>query len=149
MIREAAMVASAILLLARIPDGWFVRAADGVLPLPSDDLEGADRMSSRMLRAAAWSIVAGLAPPAAALLCLPARFGLPLAAAASFAAACDWLLSFCGARVRATPTPEGTLFRRIPPEHRPARLAEALLKLLLLALAALFAAAAISPPSGF
>jgi hypothetical protein len=94
-----------------------------------------------MLRAAAATIVAGLAPPAAALLCLPLRLGLPLAAAASFAATCDWLLSFCGARVRATPTADGTLFRRVPPAQRSARLAESALRLLLLALAALFALA--------
>lgn len=138
-------IAAAAFLFRRITDDGFVRAADDLVPLPTEDLSGASRRLSRMTRGAAVSLVGGAVPPLVALLCFPPPVGFLLATATAFAVSCDWLLSFCGARVSTQSTSAGTLFHKVPFQERRTKLPEAFLRLAFLALAATFAYAAVAP----
>lgn len=100
---------------AVIADG-FVRAAstsDGA------DKKALYRAQCRMLRGATASIVTGLIPPVVACTALPMAWGLPLASISLLVVTCDWLLSFCGARVRPGRSTAGMVsFKRIRAHER-------------------------------
>ena len=121
MIPEA-IAAALMLRRATVPDR-FVRVASkiGLVPAPRDDLPRARAVYGHLIKAAAANIASGLVPPLVALLCLPAHLGLPLAAVTALAVSCDWLLSFCGGRVRAEPAPSGRFFAPVPESRASAR----------------------------
>lgn len=133
------LLASAVMLRRALADDEFVRAASSPAP------DGAPAYA-RMVRGAAASALTGLAVPAVALTAFPLALGLPLATASLLIVTCDWLLSFCGARVRMSQSDMGTSFRRIPVLERGVLAAAAVPFASLLAASA-FAWFAFHPPS--
>lgn len=133
------LLASAIMLRRMVVDDGFVRAVANPAP---DGIP----VYARMIRGAAVSIVTGLIPTAVALLVFPMALGLPLASAALLVVTCDWLLSFCGARVKIGLSDAGVSFDRIPAcKRRMWRGAAVPFASFLVALA--FACLAFHPPS--
>lgn len=131
------LLAAAVMLRRAVMDDGFVSAANTSSPSPA---------YTRMLRGAAASIVTGLAPPAVAIAVFPMAWGLPLASASLLIVTCDWLLSFCGARVRTGESASGTSFDRVPARERSAWQGAAVPFASLLAASA-FAWLAFHPPS--
>lgn len=110
------LAAGVMLRRAMLTDG-FVRAA-GSTP-DGADKKTLHRAHLRMLRGATVSIVTGFIPPAVACIILPMVWGLPLASISLLVVTCDWLLSFCGARVRPGQSDAGMMsFDRIPARER-------------------------------
>ncbi len=105
------LAAAAIMLRRVAVDDGFVRAA-------ANTASDGQPAYARMIRGASASIVTGLIPPAIALAVFQPALGLPLASASLLVVTCDWLLSFCGARVRIGQSPSGMSFDRIPATKR-------------------------------
>jgi len=105
------LLAAAIMLRRVMVDDAFVSAVSRPQP------DGTPTYA-RMVRGAAFSIVTGFVPPIVALCLFPTILGLPLAAFSLAVVTCDWLLSFCGARVKTGQSHVGMSFSRIPPHKR-------------------------------
>lgn len=100
MIYQAVYALCVLIMLRRatMSDG-FVREGRKGMDIHLSEMKS-HSVALGMLRTAALCAVTGLVPPIVALACFPADAGIPLAAFAGFAVACDWLMSFCGARVQ-------------------------------------------------